>query len=67
MGGNLWYTENGEVSTLLFGGVFRVEIMVGLVCQEFWFSASYMRIYGGWSSVGVFRVGVGDEKVEESC
>ncbi len=33
-------------------GVFRVEIMVGLVCQEFWFSASYMRIYGWFSAWG---------------
>jgi hypothetical protein len=39
-------------------GVFRVEIMVGLVCQEFWFSASYMRIYGWFSAWG------GGEKVE---
>lgn len=60
MGGNLWYTENGEVSTLLFVGRFpRGEPRWVSLSRLLVFRVVYAHI---WL---VFRVGLGEESLEK--
>lgn len=65
VGGNLWYIEKSEVSTLLFAGCFPRgdHGWVGL-SRVLVFRVVYAHIWS-WSSVGVFRVGVVVRKLKK--